>query len=237
MLTVNHLNETVTEESPSASSFKKPISKEEGEKLASATTSTQKKRRGSGDPLKRSSRHQPKSQNKGSATAPESSESSAPSPEATKKIKKVSFARTAKVKKVRSRQHYTEEERDGMWYSPEEYTAIKKRCVQTLRLMMSDPDFQDDLNHTSRGLESRTKDAAKKRKEFKMVSRELVLEEQENQREAGVNSPGRLRKAYLNASTTALLQAREFAQRDENERIHESIEYVTKVLKFEYGWR
>jgi hypothetical protein len=196
-------------ESPSASSFKKPLVEDKA---------PQKKRRGSLDLLKkRASKNQPNDES------------------ASKKT--VSFARTAKVKKVRSRQHYSEEERDGMWYNADEYTDIKKRAVQTLRLMITTPDFQDDINHTSRGLESRTKDAAKKRKEFKMHSRELVLEEQENQREAGVYSPGRLREAYLEASNTASQQAQAFAKRDEEEKMQDSLDYVLKVVKFEYGWR
>jgi hypothetical protein len=203
------------EASPSASSFKKPLVDEK---------TPEKKRRGSLDLLKKKA-----SKNREQQQQRDQQE------QQTKK--KVTFARTAKVKKVRSRQHYSEEEHSAMWYSIDEYTAIKKRCVQTLRLMMSTPNFQDDINHTSRGLESRTKDAAKKRKEFKMYSRELVLEEQENQREAGVNSPGRLREAYLEASTTASQTAQYFAKRDEEEKVQDSLKYIMKLLKFEYGWR
>lgn len=212
MITVPRMNEVpLPDASPSASSFKKSHVEEKA---------PQKKRRGSLDLLKKKViKQQQKDQQE------------------QQPKKKVSFARTAKVKKVRSRQHYTEEEHSAMWYNIDEYTAIKKGCVQTLRLMMSTPDFQDDVNHTSRGLESRTKDAAKKRKEFKMFSRELVLEEQENQREAGVNSPGRLREAYLEASTTASQSAQSFAKKDEEEKIQDSVEYIMKLVKFEYGLR
>ena len=216
----------LAEASPSASSFKKPLSTSEHVKATQPQQS--KKRRGSMDVLRRSSHHKSKVQQK--QPQPQPAEIALPK-------KKVTFARTAKVKKVRSRQHYSEEETLGMWYTVDEYTMIKRRCVQTLRLMMSTPNFQDTLDHTSRGLESRTKDAARKRKEFKAYSRELVLEEQENQREAGAISPGRLRKVYLEASETATRQALAFAHRDTQERVAEPLDYLLKIVKFENGMR
>lgn len=124
-----------------------------------------------------------------------------------------------------------------MWYTAEEYVNIKKGAVQTLRVMMADPSFRDDLDRTSRGLESRTKDAARRRKEFKAHSRELVLEEQENQKEVGVHSPGRLRNAYHEMSMTAMRQARLLAQRDEDEKVNEPLDYIVKVVRFENGLR
>jgi hypothetical protein len=226
MLAVHPMNVSLPPDtSPSASSFKKPMPG--NGKLSNS--SHHKKRRGGAD-LLRISKHK---QTDKAIEAPSLPATASPDPQK----KKVTFARTAKVKKVRSRQHYTEEERDGMWYTAEEYIDIKKRAVQTLRIMMGDPSFRDDPEHTSRGLESRTRDAAKRRKEFKAQSRELVLEEQENQKEAGVCSPGRLRKAYHDMSMTAMRQARIFAQRDEEERVNEPIDYVIRLVKFEYGMR
>jgi hypothetical protein len=231
MIPINQMNASVPPEtSPSASSFKKSLPSNEGKIPSSRQQQLAPKRRGAGDLLRLSKPKQREQQVDGVA-APTSATLS------SQQIKKVSFARTAKVKKVRSRQHYTEEERDGMWYTPNEYIDIKKRAVQTLRMMMADPSFRDDADHTSRGLECRTKDAARQRKEFKAHSRELVLEEQENQREAGVHSPGRLRDAYQEMSLTATRQARVFAQRDELERVVEPIEHVTRLVKFENGVR
>lgn len=228
MIPINQMNvRLLPETSPSASSFKKPLPNEHGKTPASKEQQV-KKRRGGGD-LPRVSKHKQREQTEDVAA-------SMPSPP-TPQTKKVSFARTAKVKKVRSRQHYTEEERDGMWYTPSEFVDIKKRAVQTLRIMMADPSFRDDLDHTSRGLETRTKDAAQRRKEFKAHSRELVLEEQENQREAGVYNSMRLRNAYQEMSLTAIRQARVFAQRDEQERVNEPIDYIVKLVKFEHGMR
>jgi hypothetical protein len=224
---VSRMNEPLPLESPSASSFKKPALKDD------SNHKPEKKRSGSLDRLKqRLNKHRQKDEINPASSSPSGV---APPPADTAPKKKVAFARTAKVKKVRSRQHYTNEEQTDMWYTADEYTAIKKRAVQTLRLMMANPNFQDDVNHTSRGLESRTKEAAKKRKEFKAFSRELVLEEQENQREAGVHSAGRLRMAYEEASATALQHAWELAKRDERERFNETAEYATKLVNFEYG--
>ncbi|KAL3915601.1 MAG: hypothetical protein SGILL_005572 [Bacillariaceae sp.] len=226
MLPLNqNMNAPLAEGSPSASSFKKPLSASEHAKATQPQHS--KKRRGSMDVLRRSSHHKSKAQQ-------QQQPADAPAPPAKKKV---TFARTAKVKKVRSRQHYSEEETLGMWYTVDEYTMIKRRCVQTLRLMMTTPSFQDTPDHTSRGLESRTKDAARKRKEFKAYSRELVLEEQENQREAGAISSGRIRKAYLEASETATRHALAFAHRDTQERIAEPLDYLLKIVRFENGMR
>jgi hypothetical protein len=232
MIPINQVNASLPPEtSPSASSFKKPLPRDNAKISLSKQRQQAPKRRGADDSLRASKPKQTREPHANDVAVPASAAAS------TQQMKQVSFARTAKVKKVRSRQHYSEEERDGMWYTPDEYIDIKKRAVQTLRIMMADPSFRDDSEHTSRGLESRTKDAARQRKEFKAHSRELVLEEQENQREAGVHSPGRLREAYQEMSLTATRQARMSAQRDELERITESIEHVIRLVKFENGMR
>jgi hypothetical protein len=216
--------------SPSASSFKKPLPRNNNKTPSSKQQQRAQEQRGASD-LLHLSQHTQKERQVIGVKDPTSTNPS------TQQLKKISFARTAKVKKVRSRQHYTEEERDGMWYTPDEYINIKKRAVQTLRMMMADPSFRDDANHTSRGLECRTKDAARQRKEFKAHARELVLEEQENQREVGVRSPGRLRDAYQEMSVTAARQAQMFAQRDALERIIEPIDHVIWLVKAEIGMR
>lgn len=219
------------DDSPSASSFKKELGKE------GKNSEKQQRKALVGLSLLRVSTNHPKSQ--ASATRP-------PLPNVgTSNVngkpadgrRTVHFAKTAKVKKVRSRQHYTAEECDGMWHTADEYAAIKKRALATLKLMVYSPNFKESDDHTDRGLENRTKNAAQKRKEFKAYARELVLEEQENHKEAGVKSPGRLRKACLETSLTSTLQARENGKRDQDAVQHESLEAILGQLKLEYGWR
>ncbi len=206
------------DESPSASSYKKEL-----------VNSNEKQRKGSSgvDVLQKASIPQRSL----GATPPTDLGAAKPA------SRRVHFARTAKVKKVRSRQHYTPEERDGIWHTAEEYTEIKKRALATLKLLVYSSDFKENEEHTDRGLESRTKEAAQKRKEFKAYARELVFEEQENHKEAGVKSPGRLRKACLETSLTSVRQARENAKKDHEAVGHESLDDILAQLKLEYGWR
>jgi hypothetical protein len=218
------------DDSPSASSYKKEL----GNKEHNFNEKHQRKAPVGLSLLKKSIDRLPKS--RGNATLlPLATISAYEKPADSRR--KVTFARTAKVKKVRSRQHYTADERDGMWHTVDEYVAIKKRALATLKLMVHNPGFEENDEHTDRGLECRTKEASQKRKEFKAYARELVLEEQENHKEAGVKSPGRLRNVYLELSTTAILRAREYGKTDHKAVKHESLDAILAQVKLEYGWR
>lgn len=235
MITLPRRNlQTLTDDSPSASSFKKEAIDRKKPRDLFASVDT-RRRRGVSDELdKKITTNQ---------TATEQQEHAEP----PKKM--VTFAKTAKVKKVRSRAHFTAAERDAMWLAPDDYVFFKKDALETLKHMHQTATvtvegdgsesitFYEDDDHTMRGLESRTKEAATRRKEFKAYSRELVLEEQENQREAGVVSDERLRNAYLETSVTAIQQARWYGEQDEDDVSDERLASIMRQVKQQYGWR
>jgi len=182
--------------------------------------------------------------------------------------KAVRFHKNAKVKRVRMRHQYSVQEQEALWYTENEYTEIKGRVIETVKLMMQhdattkeqqkqkkdqkhgnttgdnddklssfsssieedalvsklssiellldNDDNDDNGGYTSRGLECRTKHAARQRKEFKLYARELVLEEQQNQINdyTGGIDPNRLRHVYLDASIVALTKAQMFGRMD-----------------------
>jgi hypothetical protein len=120
--------------------------------------------------------------------------------------RRISFVKRVKIKKIRSYKLYSAEERDGTWHNEEEYTAIKKGCIRTLRQMMR-PDFKESEEICPRGLEVRTKESSIARKEIRTVASQLVLEEQDLQTEWGEKNDDRIREAYLSISVEAHYRA------------------------------
>jgi hypothetical protein len=107
----------------------------------------------------------------------------------------VTFCKRVRVKKIRSYKHFSKEERDATWISPEEYVNIKQLCIHTLKLMHKNPVFSDCDEYSSRGLEVRTRAAALARKENKAFAASAVLDEQDSQDESGVKDPERIRES------------------------------------------
>eukprot|EP00339_Tiarina_fusa_P019517 CAMPEP_0117005250 /NCGR_PEP_ID=MMETSP0472-20121206/5939_1 /TAXON_ID=693140 ORGANISM="Tiarina fusus, Strain LIS" /NCGR_SAMPLE_ID=MMETSP0472 /ASSEMBLY_ACC=CAM_ASM_000603 /LENGTH=182 /DNA_ID=CAMNT_0004706449 /DNA_START=34 /DNA_END=582 /DNA_ORIENTATION=+ len=128
--------------------------------------------------------------------------------------KKVNFSKRVKVKKIRSHKHYSEDERDAIWHSPEEYTILKQRCLETLKKMRS-ADFKDSDQFSSRGLEVRTKAASVARKEKKAFAWRAVLDEQEHQCHVGMVDQESIREAYLDISRASSETAFSFGKSDE----------------------
>ena len=136
-------------------------------------------------------------------------------PQKEEKSRKITFSKRVKVKKIRSYKHYSNDERDAIWYSPEEYTDFKKKCLTTLR-KMREVDFRDCDEFSSRGLEVRTKTASMARKETRAFATRNVLDEQEQQKLVGFEDSERIREVYVDVSQTSSLAAQALAKRDEN---------------------
>lgn len=135
-------------------------------------------------------------------------------PEGQADVKKVSFSKRVKIKKIRSHKLYSEAERDSIWHTDEEYSEIKRGCVRTLKLMMKS-DFAETGDVCPRGLEVRTRTASAARKEIRLYASHVVFEEQENQAEWGETSDERIREAYLEISRDATSRAHFNGLRDE----------------------
>jgi len=153
--------------------------------------------------------------------------------------KTVTFDKIARVKRVKPRYYYTEEQHRKMWYDDDDYADIKSGAVETVKMMMkstrSGDDFVDDDDYTSRGLECRTRAAATERKRFKEYARLLVLDEQEDQDELGFRSVTRLRRMYLKASNVSSAKARELGQQDAEAANDESLQEILALVRQEHA--
>eukprot|EP00531_Pseudo-nitzschia_arenysensis_P008205 CAMPEP_0116129142 /NCGR_PEP_ID=MMETSP0329-20121206/7771_1 /TAXON_ID=697910 /ORGANISM="Pseudo-nitzschia arenysensis, Strain B593" /LENGTH=233 /DNA_ID=CAMNT_0003623399 /DNA_START=15 /DNA_END=713 /DNA_ORIENTATION=+ len=133
------------------------------------------------------------------------------------RVKSVNFEKTARVRRVRPRNHFSQKELENMWYTEEDYISIKRGAMETVKKMLKAEKvggFIDDENYSARGLECRMKKNAVERKEFKAFARELVLREQDDQNNKGIFCSSRLRKVYLKASSISSTKAQISGRRD-----------------------
>eukprot|EP00934_Nitzschia_sp_Nitz4_P003202 Nitzschia sp. Nitz4//scaffold106_size73319//19329//19883//NITZ4_005730-RA/size73319-processed-gene-0.66-mRNA-1//-1//CDS//3329532502//3192//frame0 len=126
---------------------------------------------------------------------------------------RVTFAKRVRIKKIRSYTLYSDQERDAVWYDEEEYAEIKKRCLQSIRMMMRG-DMPENDEFCSRGLEVRTKNNARARKELRLKASCLVLEEQDIQMDMGITDDERIREIYLYSAGDAHSRAHFYGLRD-----------------------
>ena len=90
--------------------------------------------------------------------------------------KRVRFSTCLDVKEVPVLLDVPKEEIEATWYTPDEFAAIKKTLVTTVRLMMAKKPIEEGL--CIRGLEFRTPAGAKNRKKNKMDALTAVWNEQ-----------------------------------------------------------
>jgi hypothetical protein len=114
-----------------------------------------------------------------------------------------------------------EEERVALWYSKEEYALMKRSSSFTVRLMMElQRDVrsfygEEDQELCSRGLESKTRGGARRRRQNIMSAIDAVLLEQERQWEMGVfNDVYSLARVYREATAQCSMEAWLVAQKD-----------------------
>jgi hypothetical protein len=97
---------------------------------------------------------------------------------------------------------------DDVWYSKEDYDIIKARNSLIVKLMKADC-FEENDDHTFRGLEHKLKKGYRGRRANKFNALNAVLEEQDSQMVKGLSHPELISEAYIkvsgNARETALL--------------------------------
>ena len=107
------------------------------------------------------------------------------------------------------------------WYNFEEYFSMKKEVVTTMEKIVAcrklGTDFEDDDYQTARGLEAVTREMILARKNYKVKSRLVVYDEQEDQRLSGRKDPEAIRRVYEAATALAGATALETGRRDEAE--------------------
>ena len=93
--------------------------------------------------------------------------------------KKVDFNRKVRAKLISNRDCFTEKERSKIWYSSEEYMAIRRSAIKTVTRMTKNKAVDMDPRDCSRGLEGRTPKQDKLRQERRRIIVWSVLTEQQ----------------------------------------------------------
>lgn len=109
-----------------------------------------------------------------------------------------------------------EEERESVWYTPEDTKIILAMAKVTVKMMMNG-DYCDNIDYCSRGLEGKTSRGARQRIHNKQRVRTAVLEEQKLQRTEGLLDADALARVSLKYSEDLAAQARDKALGDERD--------------------
>lgn len=123
-----------------------------------------------------------------------------PSQQCVRRKRRLRFSKTLQVTPVLHINDMTEEERTSIWYSQLDYDAIKNKIHPLVRKMNTGAQVEVSGKETSRGLEGRTREGSRRRKQNKYSSILSVIDEQERQLDAAENNPGLLAKVYKQAT-------------------------------------
>jgi hypothetical protein len=106
----------------------------------------------------------------------------------------------------------SEEELAAIWYSRDEFRAIKKMLIPTVKKMAKGIPLDDDED--SRGLEHKTPHGSRKRQGDRFLSMDAVLQEQDQQWEQNRRDPDFLARVYSQSSAHCLMQSHLVAKGD-----------------------
>jgi hypothetical protein len=138
--------------------------------------------------------------------------------------RRVLFKETVSVRPITHIDDMSEERIHAVWYDKKDFEDIKKGIVSTVRLMMSCQEGNGDSSssvidneeHCSRGLEYRTRDGASARRENKWNALNAVLDEQDRQKELGIQNEKLLSQIYITENRRSRLNALQLGIQDEN---------------------
>jgi len=108
-------------------------------------------------------------------------------------------------------QDYTLEEMEAMWYNKDEYETMKQEALKAPENFIENGQRLLTLGGTT------TKEMIVERKRYKVASRFVVFDEQEEQRMSKRRDPEKVRMLYSQASIRSLEVAQKTAANDEKE--------------------
>jgi hypothetical protein len=126
------------------------------------------------------------------------------------------------VREIRHRNDMTKEMMEQVWMTPDDFTLIKNQCRMTLRLMRFDNSVDEELDGVdfcARGLEVKTKDGQRERRDNKNAVRSAVIREQKAQRENGISDANFIAVVSMMKSQKSVRAARLVALRDAEEAV------------------
>lgn len=131
--------------------------------------------------------------------------------------KRVRFATSSSTREVETRA----EEIKARWYDDKDCEDMKRDVLMTLEDIIASTQanktFAETEYQTAWGLRSTTKGAILERKLYKIASRYIVFDEQEDQRISQKRNPEQIRKVYQEATSRSLEMALEAGRKSEGE--------------------
>lgn len=134
----------------------------------------------------------------------------------SQKFKKVvRFSATATVRQIPK---WTKTEAGAVWFTNNDFNAMKKAYAPTVQLMFEDIAPEEDTDeHCTRGLEYRTRDGGRKRTKNKYKAMAAVLHEQDRQICEDQYDPELLAEVYRRATDECVLEALSLGRKDEQD--------------------
>ena len=133
--------------------------------------------------------------------------------DSSKPIKSVTFRPTVGVRTCIHLNDYTEDEVQATWYDKVDLAVIKLDVKATLTKMIQG-DFTEDDICSSRGLESYTPEGAIRKRLHKNNTWNVVLDEQDAQRDQGINDPELIADLCHEQTAQSQVEANMIALRD-----------------------
>lgn len=124
----------------------------------------------------------------------------------------------------------TQQEIDDSWYSDNEYNGMKKDLIAVVKRMNKGQKIVETDQHTTRGLEIRTKQGYRVRQFNKKVALEAVLDEQHRQAEKNIWDDDFMKDAYRMESAGSEYIAHARGLKDEAEILIE-----LNKIRYEFG--
>jgi hypothetical protein len=112
---------------------------------------------------------------------------------------------------------FTDAEFEDRWYSQTYLHFIKKECAKTVRMMVKEEVLLEEDGFCKRGLEYKTPKGAKFRKGNKVCAIQKVMEEQNLQKNMGMEDAEYLAEVYIDVTKTHKQLALMMGLRDEEE--------------------
>lgn len=130
--------------------------------------------------------------------------------------KRVRFSKKGRYRRTLPLQHFTTQEIAAAWYSVEEFEAIKRRSFNEVDEMVDSEQFTNDSStFTTRGLEGKTESGLAQKLNNRHRSIDAVLEEQEDQREKGIQDDEAISRVYRRITAKCQIYAHFMGECDE----------------------
>ena len=130
----------------------------------------------------------------------------------------VSFDDCVEVNFVLHHKDFTIAEKSASWYNGDEIRSIKNGVRAAVQILTNTPNAPETLDYTPRGIEDRTREAAKAKRQHKIDARAAVFFEQSCQQdEDGFVDDEMLADCYYDYSEPSSIKAHMIALRDEKD--------------------